>query len=98
MLIGRATKPIMDNESNSASFKIAVQSESTYACHNTYTFDCVGFGSKAKQIIEKVYGGNLVAVDGSLRNFNYTDNTGYTHTHTEIVVHDLFLIDKPKDY
>ena len=91
LLIGRPKfNPIMNNEEHKASFKLVVPDGST-GC--SYTFDCVAMDKVAQKVVQQVKEGRRVAIDGSLRNYDYSDPTGYTHTHTEIVVCDIFLID-----
>lgn len=94
MLIGRPTKP-MAQEYKMATFKLIVRENNDSQKH--YRFDCVAYGTAAKRVLSKVEEGMQIAIDGSLRNFDYEDRQGHTHTHTEIVVNDLFLIDKPKE-
>ena len=94
MLIGRPTKP-MAHADKMATFKLIVMDNNDQQKH--YRFDCVAYGIAAKRVLSKVEEGMQIAIDGSLRNFDYEDIQGHTHTHTEIVVHDLFLIDKPNE-
>lgn len=91
MLIGQPTQPVMNSEEKTASFKLAVAENNT-GC--AYTFDCVAMEKVAQRVVQQVKEGVQIAIDGSLRNFNYCDRMGDTHTHTEIVVSDIFLIDK----
>lgn len=93
MLIGIPNQPLMLSE-KTASFKLAVRDDKEP--QKNYIFDCIGYGTIAKRIVSKVKKGLELAIEGSLRNFNYEDGM-HTHTHTEIVVHDLFLIDKPEE-
>ena len=93
MLIGIPNQPLMLCES-SASFKLAVRDDKEL--QKNYIFDCIGYGTIAKRIVSKVKEGVELAIEGSLRNFNYEDGM-HTHTHTEIVVHDLFVIGETKE-
>ena len=100
MLIGRPTKPVMNSEENQASFKLVVTDERKVdGCYttNTFRFDCVAKGKVAQRVVQKVEEGMRLAIDGSLRSYDYQDKVGDTHTHTEIEVFDIFLIDKPKE-
>ena len=94
MLIGIPTKPIMTNSygKETASFKLAVRDDNDK--QTIYNFDCVGYDGVVQRILRFVEQGRMVAIDGKLRCFDYEDNRGATHTHTEIVVTDLFNIDK----
>lgn len=96
MMVGRPTRPTMDTERGQATFKIVVEDSVNKTCI-TNTFDCVATGETAKQIVKNVKEGKRVAIDGCLRNHDYTDRLGDTHTHTEILVFDIFLIDKTKE-
>ena len=92
LLIGKPkSNAIMNSEEHKASFKLVVSDTST-GC--AYTFDCVTTEKVAQRVAQQVKEGVMVAIDGSLRNYDYSDPTGYTHTHTEIVVNNIFLIDK----
>lgn len=93
MMIGRATKPVVDSERGQATFKIVVEDSVNKTCI-TNTFDCVATGEMAKQIVKNVKEGKRVAIDGCLRNHDYTDRLGDTHTHTEIELHDIFPIER----
>lgn len=100
MMIGRPTKPVMNSEENKASFKLAVtESYKSGGCcaPRTFTFDCVANGETAKQVVKKVEEGRLLAIDGSLRCYDYQDRVGDTHTHTEIKVFEIFLIETAKE-
>ena len=100
MMIGRPTKPVMNSEENKASFKLAVsESQKSGGCcaPRTFTFDCVANGETAKRVVKKVEEGRLLAIDGSLRCYDYQDRVGDTHTHTEIEVFEIFLIETEKE-
>ena len=100
MLIGRPTKPVMNSEENQATFKLVVTDERKLdGCYipRTFRFDCVANGRVAKRAVRDVVEGMKLAIDGSLRCYDYQDKVGDTHTHTEIEVFDIFLIDKPKE-
>lgn len=93
MLIGRATKPIMDTERGQATFKIVVEDSVNKTCV-TNTFDCMARAERAQRVVRDIKQGQRVAIDGSLRNHDYTDRLGDTHTHTEIEIFDIFPIER----
>lgn len=93
MMVGRPTRPTMDTERGQATFKIVVEDSVNKTCI-TNTFDCVATGETAKQIVKNVKEGKRVAIDGCLRNHDYTDRLGDTHTHTEIEIYDIFPIER----
>lgn len=95
MLIGYPTQPKMDSGNRTASFNLSVKGEGKDK-QKTYTFFCVGFDTVAQRIVANIKEGLQTAIDGSLRQFEYKDHNGY-HIQTEIVVHDMFIIDKRKD-
>lgn len=97
LLVGRPTKPVMNSEEKQASFKIVVTNDFNSGCQTNNTFDCVAHGEKASRVVRSVQEGNLLAIDGVLRNYDYQDRLGDTHTHTEIEVSDFFLIEKTKE-
>ncbi len=100
MMIGIPTKPVMNSEEKQASFKLAVaDSYKSGGCYmpRTFTFDCVANGEVAKRVVQKVEEGRQLAIDGSLRCYGYQDRVGDTHTHTEIEVFDIFLIETAKE-
>ena len=97
MLIGFPTKPVMDSENKKARFKLSVKEDYKNGCGIVNVFDCVGYEKMAQRIVANVNEGKEIAIDGSLRNYDYQDRLGDTHTRTEIVLHDLFIIDKRKD-
>ena len=104
MLIGRpgAEPEIRSfNNSKKASFRIAVNEGHKNAngewVENTQWFPIVAWGSVADRIERYVKKGTLVAIDGSLRNNEWTDNKGQKHNVTEIWINDLFPLDKTKE-
>ena len=94
MLIGYPSQPVMDSENKKATFKLTVKDDSKNGCQKVNVFDCAGYGNVAQRIVSQVNGSREIAIDGSLRNYDYQDRMGDTHTHTEIVVNDLFIIRK----
>lgn len=97
MLIGIPTRPVMNSEEKQASFKLTVNNIYNGGCPTTNTFDCVGHGEIAQRVVRTVIEGKQLAINGSLRNYDYQDRMGDTHTHTEIVLSDIFPIDKTKE-
>lgn len=93
MLIGHPTAPVMNSEEKQASFKLAVADKAN-ECF--YTFDCVALDEKSTMVVRQVKQGVMTAIEGSLRNHNYTDREGYTHTHTEVVICDVLPLEKAK--
>ena len=93
MMIGRATKPVVDSERGQATFKLVVTESFQKTCA-TNTFDCVATGNMVQRVARNVKQGQKVAIDGSLRNHDYTDRLGDTHTHTEIEIFDIFPIER----
>ncbi len=72
MMIGRATKPVVDSERGQATFKLVVTESFQKTCA-TNTFDCVATGNMVQSVARNVKQGQQVAIDGSLRNHDYTD-------------------------
>ena len=63
----------------------------------TQWFTIVAWGKIADRVENNVRKGLQVAVEGSLRNNEWTDDKGQRHSNTEVWVNDLFLIDRAKD-
>ena len=63
----------------------------------TQWFTIVAWGKIADRVENNVRKGLQVAVEGSLRNNEWTDDKGQRHSNTEVWVNDLFLIDRVKD-
>ena len=104
MLIGRpGAEPEMRNFNNSkiARFRIAINERRRNAnnewVENTQWFPIVAWGSVAERVERNVKKGQLVAIDGSLHNNEWTDDKGQRHSSTEVWIHDLFLIDRVKE-
>ena len=105
MLIGRSgAEPEVKNLSNNnkvARFSLAVDERRMNAnrewVNNTQWFKIVAWGRTADRIENNVKKGLQIAIEGSLRNNEWTDDKGQRHTSTEIYVNDLFLIDRVKD-
>jgi single-stranded DNA-binding protein len=56
-----------------------------------------GLGTRRRPRRKKREKGKRIAIDGSLRNNEWTDDKGQRHTVTEVLVKDLFLIDFEKE-
>ena len=105
MLIGRpGAEPEVKNLSNNnkvARFRLAVNEGRKNAnqewVNDTQWFNIVAWGKNAERVENNVKKGLQIAIEGSLRNNEWTDDKGQRHTSTEIYVNDLFLIDKAKD-
>ena len=105
MLIGRpGAEPEVKNLSNNnkvARFSLAVDERRMNAnrewVNNTQWFKIVAWGKTAERVENNVRKGLQIAIEGSLRNNEWTDDKGQRHITTEVFVNDLFLIDKVKD-
>ena len=105
MLIGRpGAEPEVKNFSNNnkvARFRLAVDERRMNAnrewVNDTQWFTLVAWGKVADRVERYVKKGMQVAIDGSLRNNEWTDDKGQRHSNIEVWVNDLFLIDKVKD-
>ena len=105
MLIGRSgAEPEVKNLSNNnkvARFRLAVNEGRKNAnqewVNDTQWFNIVAWGKTADRVENNVKKGLQIAIEGSLRNNEWTDDKGQRHTSTEIYVNDLFLIDRVKD-
>ena len=105
MLIGRpGAEPEVKNLNNNnkvARFRLAVNEGRRNAnqewVNDTQWFNIVAWGKTADRVENNVKKGLQIAIEGSLRNNEWTDDKGQRHTSTEIYVNDLFLIDRVKD-
>ena len=104
MLIGRpGAEPEvkMFNNSKMTRFRLAVTESKKNAngewVNDTQWFPIVAWGPAADRVERNVKKGKRIAIDGSLRNNEWTDDKGQRHTITEVLVKDLFLIDFEKD-
>lgn len=81
-----------------ARFRIAVNESYKNAnnewVQNTQWFPCVGYANIADRIEKAVHKGTQIAIDGKLHNNEWDDDKG-RHCVTEIILNDLFLINKP---
>ena len=104
MLIGRpGAEPEIKtfNNSKKARFSLAVTENKKNAngewVNDTQWFPIIAWGSLADRVEKNVKKGKRIAIDGSLRNNEWTDDKGQRHSVTEVLVKDLFLIDFEKD-
>ena len=104
MLIGRpGADPEMKtfNNSKKARFSLAVTENKKNAngewVNDTQWFPIIAWGPIADRVEKNVKKGKRIAIDGALRNNEWTDDKGQRHTITEVLVKDLFLIDFDKD-
>ncbi len=105
MLIGRpGAEPEIKNLSNNnkvARFRLAVDERRRNANNewvtDTQWFNLVAWGPVAERMEKNVKKGLQIAVDGKLRNNEWTDDKGQRHSNIEVLVNDLFLIDRIKE-
>ena len=104
MLIGRpGADPEMKtfNNSKKARFSLAVTENKKNAngewVSDTQWFPIIAWGPIADRVEKNVKKGKRIAIDGSLRNNEWTDDKGQRHSVTEVWVNDLFLIDFEKE-
>ena len=104
MLIGRpGAEPEVKNLNNNnkvARFRLAIDERHMNAnrewVNNTQWFTIVAWGKVAERVENFVRKGLQLAIEGSLRNNEWTDDKGQRHTNIEIWINDLVLIDKVK--
>ena len=104
MLIGRpGAEPEVRNLSNNnkvARFSLAVDERRMNAnrewVNDTQWFRIVAWGKTAERVENNVKKGLQIAVEGSLRNNEWTDDKGQRHSNIEVLINDLFLIDRVK--
>ncbi len=81
------------NKSKMARFRMAVNERRKNAngewIDNTQWFPIVAWGSVAERVEKHVSKGALLAIDGSLRNNEWTDDKGQRHSTTEIWISDM---------
>jgi single-strand DNA-binding protein len=105
MLIGRpGAEPEIRNLSNNnkvARFSLAVDERRRNAnnewVNNTQWFNLVAWGAVADRVEKNVKKGKRLAIDGSLRNNEWTDDNGLRHSSIEVLINDLFYIDWEKE-
>ena len=105
MLMGRpGADPEMRNLNNNqriARFRLAVTEGRKNAnqewVNDTQWFNIVAWGKIADRVERNVKKGLQIAVEGSLRNNEWTDDKGKRHSSTEIWVNDLLMMDRVKE-
>ena len=104
MLIGRpGAEPEIKtfNNNKKARFSIAVSENKKNAngewVSDTQWFPIVAWGAVADRVEKSVKKGKRIAIEGSLRNNEWTDDKGQRHLVTEILLHDLLPVEKSKD-
>jgi single-strand DNA-binding protein len=104
MLIGRpGTEPEVKNFGSNkkvARFRLAVDERRMNAnrewVNDTQWFTLVAWGKTAERVENNVRKGLQIAINGSLRNNEWTDDKGQRHSNIEIWINDLFLMEKMK--
>ena len=104
MLIGRpGAEPEVKNFSNNnkvARLRLAVTESKKNAngewVNDTQWFTVVAWGKNADRVEKNVKKGKRIAIDGSLRNNDWTDDKGQRHSNIEVWINDLFPIDRVK--
>ena len=104
MLIGRpGAEPEIKtfNNSKKARFSLAVTENKKNAngewVNDTQWFPIIAWGPIADRVEKNVKKGKRIAIDGSLKNNEWTDDKGQRHSVTEVWVNDLLLMEKTKE-
>ena len=104
MLIGRpGAEPEIKtfNNNKKARFSLAVTENKKNAngewVNDTQWFPIIAWGAVADRVEKNVKKGKRIAIDGSLKNNEWTDDKGQRYSVTEVWVNDLFLIDFEKE-
>ena len=103
-LVGRpGAEPEMRNFNNNmkvARFRIAVNERHRNANNewvtDTQWFPVVAWGNVAERVMKSVQKGKQVAVKGSLRNNEWTDDKGQRHSTTEVKITDILPFEYEK--
>ena len=89
------------NNNKKARFSLAVTERKRNAnnewVNDTQWFPIVAWGKTAERVENNVRKGLQVAINGTLRNNEWTDDKGQRHSITEIWVNDLLLMDRAKE-
>ena len=102
MLIGRpGADPEMRNLNSNgkvARFRLAVNERRKNAnrewVNDTQWFNMVAWGNLAERVENNVRKGMQMAIEGTLRNNEWTDDKGQRHSTTEIWINDMILMEK----
>ena len=105
MLIGRpGTDPemkILNSNGKVARFRLAVNERRKNAnrewVNDTQWFNMVAWGNLAERVENNVRKGMQMAIEGTLRNNEWTDDKGQRHSTTEIWINDMILMNQQKD-
>ena len=99
MLIGRpGAEPEIKtfNNNKKARFSLAVTENKKNAngewVNDTQWFPVIAWGSLAERVEKNVKKGKRIAIDGSLRNNEWTDDKGQRHSTTEIWLNDMIQL------
>ena len=104
-LVGRpGAEPEMRNLSNNskmARFRLAVSENRRNAnnewVNDTQWFSIVAWGATAERVQKNVKKGQQVAVEGRLRNNEWTDDKGSRHSSVEVWINELIPIGQTKE-
>ena len=102
MLIGRpGADPDMRNLNSNgkvARFRLAVNERRKNAnrewVNDTQWFNMVAWGNLAERVENNVRKGMQMAIEGTLRNTEWTDDKGQRHSSTEVWINDMILMEK----
>lgn len=102
MLIGRpGADPEMRNLNSNgkvARFRLAVNERRKNAnrewVNDTQWFNMVAWGNLAERVENNVRKGMQMAIEGTLRNNEWTDDKGQRHSSTEVWINDMILMEK----
>ena len=105
MLIGRpGAEPetrTFDNNRIVTRFNLAVHEQHTNAnnerVETTQWFKVVAWDKTAERVAQVVRKGKRIAIDGVLRNSDWTDTNGVRHNATEIHLNNFLLLEWGKD-
>ena len=104
MLIGRpGAEPEIKtfNNTKKARFSLAVTENKKNAngewVNDTQWFPIIAWGSVADRVEKNVKKGKRIAIEGSLRNNEWTDDKGQRHSTTEIWINDMILLNQQKE-
>ena len=106
MLIGRpGAEPetrTFNNNHIVTRFNLAVNESHTNAnnerVNTTQWFTVVAWDKTAERVAQAVKKGKRIAIDGALRNNDWTDQNGIRHNSTEIHINNFLLLDREKEH
>ena len=102
MLIGRPgadpEMKILNSNGKVARFRLAVNERRKNAnrewVNDTQWFNMVAWGNLAERVENNVRKGMQMAIEGTLRNNEWTDDKGQRHSSTEVWINDMILMEK----